>query len=163
MFFFQAEDGIRDGTVTGVQTCALPILFSEALRLLETSEEDLEIYSVTLSNYASLLMHQGKYDHAEEMLTQVMELSKNEAWFTDDIYYATLNNLAIVQQRLGQYKASELSFKKLMRADSASIGTNHPDYSITLSNLGLLYIDEGRLTEAERVLKKSIDILKNNK
>src|SRR5689334_25309851 len=24
-FFFQAEDGIRAGTVTGVQTCALPI------------------------------------------------------------------------------------------------------------------------------------------
>src|SRR5689334_23978039 len=29
-FFFQAEDGIRDGTVTGVQTCALPILSSGA-------------------------------------------------------------------------------------------------------------------------------------
>src|SRR2546426_10663976 len=27
-FFFQAEDGIRDYKVTGVQTCALPILFS---------------------------------------------------------------------------------------------------------------------------------------
>src|SRR5688572_32486162 len=26
-FFFQAEDGIRDLTVTGVQTCALPICF----------------------------------------------------------------------------------------------------------------------------------------
>src|SRR5688572_32203341 len=26
VFFFQAEDGIRDLTVTGVQTCALPIL-----------------------------------------------------------------------------------------------------------------------------------------
>src|SRR5258707_2704952 len=26
-FFFQAEDGIRDIGVTGVQTCALPILF----------------------------------------------------------------------------------------------------------------------------------------
>src|SRR5207248_3746944 len=25
LFFFQAEDGIRDRTVTGVQTCALPI------------------------------------------------------------------------------------------------------------------------------------------
>src|SRR6266540_4764132 len=25
-FFFQAEDGIRDRDVTGVQTCALPIL-----------------------------------------------------------------------------------------------------------------------------------------
>src|SRR6267143_6492476 len=27
LFFFQAEDGIRYGTVTGVQTCALPISF----------------------------------------------------------------------------------------------------------------------------------------
>src|SRR5438445_5527595 len=27
IFFFQAEDGIRDIGVTGVQTCALPILF----------------------------------------------------------------------------------------------------------------------------------------
>src|SRR5438270_11492432 len=31
-FFFQAEDGIRDLTVTGVQTCALPI-FSTRSRL----------------------------------------------------------------------------------------------------------------------------------
>src|SRR5258708_29215163 len=29
-FFFQAEDGIRDDLVTGVQTCALPILIVEA-------------------------------------------------------------------------------------------------------------------------------------
>src|SRR5688572_29804121 len=29
-FFFQAEDGIRDLTVTGVQTCALPIWSSPA-------------------------------------------------------------------------------------------------------------------------------------
>src|SRR5204863_1766799 len=29
-FFFQAEDGIRDLYVTGVQTCALPILAEEA-------------------------------------------------------------------------------------------------------------------------------------
>src|SRR5947208_7952409 len=28
-FFFQAEDGIRDDLVTGVQTCALPILRGE--------------------------------------------------------------------------------------------------------------------------------------
>src|SRR6478752_424124 len=31
-FFFQAEDGIRDVAVTGVQTCALPILHSKPAR-----------------------------------------------------------------------------------------------------------------------------------
>src|SRR2546430_4626097 len=35
-FFFQAEDGIRDLTVTGVQTCALPIYGDTPL--LETGE-----------------------------------------------------------------------------------------------------------------------------
>src|SRR5438093_9174497 len=29
IFFFQAEDGIRDWSVTGVQTCALPISGSQ--------------------------------------------------------------------------------------------------------------------------------------
>src|SRR5260370_30148608 len=33
-FFFQAEDGIRDSSVTGVQTCALPI--SHLLTFLST-------------------------------------------------------------------------------------------------------------------------------
>src|SRR2546425_2399029 len=31
-FFFQAEDGIRDKLVTGVQTCALPIYYAPVAR-----------------------------------------------------------------------------------------------------------------------------------
>src|SRR5256885_7454181 len=44
-FFFQAEDGIRDYKVTGVQTCALPICARAALRdaaaVLGAGEADL--------------------------------------------------------------------------------------------------------------------------
>src|SRR5256886_14082352 len=40
-FFFQAEDGIRDLTVTGVQTCALPILNGPNLYLLGEREPEL--------------------------------------------------------------------------------------------------------------------------
>src|SRR5256885_7305129 len=43
-FFFQAEDGIRDYKVTGVQTCALPIyridLLTHALILLPVAHRD---------------------------------------------------------------------------------------------------------------------------
>src|SRR3712207_8980640 len=35
IFFFQAEDGIRDIGVTGVQTCALPILIVHATQFFE--------------------------------------------------------------------------------------------------------------------------------
>src|SRR5256885_6286513 len=37
-FFFQAEDGIRDYKVTGVQTCALPIFGQAALELLASND-----------------------------------------------------------------------------------------------------------------------------
>src|SRR5699024_11749230 len=41
IFFFQAEDGIRDRNVTGVQTCALPILPSALRDLLASVREAL--------------------------------------------------------------------------------------------------------------------------
>src|SRR5256886_5076903 len=47
-FFFQAEDGIRDLTVTGVQTCALPILVGrvgfadQAMPPVASADADLE-------------------------------------------------------------------------------------------------------------------------
>src|SRR5687767_15551272 len=37
-FFFQAEDGIRDKLVTGVQTCALPIWDSPMMAVLAFGE-----------------------------------------------------------------------------------------------------------------------------
>src|SRR2546423_11525066 len=42
-FFFQAEDGIRDKLVTGVQTCALPIWKFEYFlqQLLAVNQRDL--------------------------------------------------------------------------------------------------------------------------
>src|SRR3712207_8942031 len=44
-FFFQAEDGIRDIGVTGVQTCALPIFaISQSLDRLQT--DYIDVYSL---------------------------------------------------------------------------------------------------------------------
>src|SRR5699024_12179634 len=46
IFFFQAEDGIRDRNVTGVQTCALPILgvgeAKDNAKVLDSAIADLE-------------------------------------------------------------------------------------------------------------------------
>src|SRR3712207_9592222 len=44
IFFFQAEDGIRDIGVTGVQTCALPICYVR----IETADKVIEMSLVLL-------------------------------------------------------------------------------------------------------------------
>ena len=43
VFFFQAEDGIRDYKVTGVQTCALPICDGAEWWLHRASENECRI------------------------------------------------------------------------------------------------------------------------
>src|SRR5688500_20356256 len=44
LFFFQAEDGIRDYKVTGVQTCALPISLSTGVESAHLRGRDVPIH-----------------------------------------------------------------------------------------------------------------------
>src|SRR5688572_32688080 len=48
-FFFQAEDGIRDLTVTGVQTCALPICVRRPYFLFGDEQQPVELWFVDLA------------------------------------------------------------------------------------------------------------------
>src|SRR3712207_7156044 len=71
-FFFQAEDGIRDIGVTGVQTCALPILHA----------------------LGAALYRAGRYEEAVERLRESDEVG----WFGPVNWLV----LALAHHRLGQ-------------------------------------------------------------
>src|SRR5690606_40883374 len=73
-FFFQAEDGIRDFHVTGVQTCALPILVvcggsteAEAGALLGTSQQNVNRVKLRALRRLHALLHgRGSHVRSEE-------------------------------------------------------------------------------------------------
>src|SRR2546428_14017660 len=80
LFFFQAEDGIRDLIVTGVQTCALPILgaLDHAVRSGKALYAGISSYSPEETRRAAQLLralgtpcliHQPKYS----MFNRAME------------------------------------------------------------------------------------------
>src|SRR5688500_20269036 len=62
-FFFQAEDGIRDYKVTGVQTCALPIWLEQRADL-----RDLRVQRAVDLGLARL--HEGLGDGAERFVRE---------------------------------------------------------------------------------------------
>src|SRR5439155_14104453 len=103
--FFQAEDGIRDGHVTGVQTCALPTSsitaivrivheFTEpnartipTIAVIEEAQSVLVEGAVSAEPYISWVKEGRKYDLGAVLVTQqpgsipVEILSQGDNWF----------------------------------------------------------------------------------
>src|SRR5207253_4531956 len=69
-FFLQAEDGIRDGHVTGVQTCALPILHEPSGELVVQDGKVLIV-----DEFTGRLMHGRRWS---EGLHQAVEAKRSE-------------------------------------------------------------------------------------
>src|SRR3989441_4531246 len=65
-FFFQAEDGIRDKLVTGVQTCALPICQRSIFEMLLPDGD--KLWDPTLRRIDEVLQDEGMTDLVVEAL-----------------------------------------------------------------------------------------------
>src|SRR5690606_40584000 len=70
-FFFQAEDGIRDFHVTGVQTCALPIL-----PVIRDLIVDLSQFYAQYEKIKPYLINDDKTPPARERLQSIEERAK---------------------------------------------------------------------------------------
>src|SRR5205085_3651783 len=68
IIFYQAEYGIRDLTVTGVQTCALPISFIQPELVL----------TVVIAHVEPLHLG-GKFDLLNRFVCQTIEISSHES------------------------------------------------------------------------------------
>src|SRR5256885_7036463 len=77
-FFFQAEDGIRDYKVTGVQTCALPIsiipLFSDGTILLTQG-----FIGATDENESTTLGREGS-DYTAAVFANMLNAESQTIW-----------------------------------------------------------------------------------
>src|SRR5690606_39586196 len=67
-FFFQAEDGIRDFHVTGVQTCALPIWLSYATQLFR-------LWQSSLDNFMLEQAHRHVFKHGLTVCAGTIEVT----------------------------------------------------------------------------------------
>src|SRR5699024_11458939 len=63
LFFFQAEDGIRDRNVTGVQTCALPILMGFKTLAYENGKQVIDFVPGPVTN----AMKHGTFLYIDEI------------------------------------------------------------------------------------------------
>src|SRR5690554_7774801 len=83
VFFFQAEDGIRDADVTGVQTCALPIFDKHMTDLRD--EASLQRGAKTYMNYCMGChsLEYARYNRVAKDLNIPEDLMRENLVFAD--------------------------------------------------------------------------------
>src|SRR5438270_8308703 len=119
-FFFQAEDGIRDLTVTGVQTCALPIcdlklsrflkklghfegLIIDDLGYVQQSREEMEVLFTLLAE---------RYERGSVLISSNLPFSKWEGIFKDPMTTAAaidrlVHHCVILELNIPSYRVEQ--------------------------------------------------------
>src|SRR5258708_15582812 len=160
-FFFQAEDGIRDDLVTGVQTCALPILSraqGEASLMLFRAEGDRRSVAYLLYHLGSLAVRQGEYARGRDLLTESVAITRE------------LGDTRIIALSL-------FDLARLYRLSGGDLAQAHPllDESLTLSRelgdkesiakclylSGMLALDEGNPASARSHVEQALALFKD--
>src|SRR5207249_6268476 len=107
-FFFQAEDGIRDRNVTGVQTCALPISYLADFgdpRPIQTKPRSMPVHHGSRSDQDERLpppgpersqrnpeqLVQGSQSTARSLRVQSQQLPTESQVFEDEVLSGTEN------------------------------------------------------------------------
>src|SRR5699024_11267643 len=92
-FFFQAEDGIRDRNVTGVQTCALPISGGAPThpgpRACSAGPTRCTFFEESLPSLSGVLAREelrGQFPHPVEGLHSPVGRRRTIAEFTDELF-----------------------------------------------------------------------------
>jgi CHAT domain-containing protein/tetratricopeptide (TPR) repeat protein len=118
-------------------------------------------YAVSLNNLSSAYQELGRYQEAEQLLLEAVDI-KNSANIKDTILAKSYHNLGKLYHSLGEYSKSEKYYLMALDIKKKICGESHPLYANTLYNLGLLHKSFGNFQYAEKELNKAYDIYKRS-
>src|SRR5690606_23590389 len=147
IFFFQAEDGIRDFHVTGVQTCALPILNTQIQQLENMITKKCKVLVIASIDGSALTEVLRK---AAENGIKVIAYDRLIMNSEHVDYYATFDNFKVGEIQ-GKYIEEKLGLKENAGPFNIELFAGSPDdnnaYFFHGGAMSVLqpYIDAGKL------------------
>ena len=114
--------------------------------------------SKSLNEHAMTLDASGRYDEAEPLYREAIEIAEATLGKEHPAYATNLNNLAELLRATGRFGEAEPLYRQAMAIREATLGKKHPDYAADLNNLALLLRAIERYDEAEPLYREAIEI-----
>ncbi|MFN5241274.1 MAG: tetratricopeptide repeat protein [Aphanizomenon sp.] len=121
------------------------------------NKEDIE-FALSLNNLARLYYFQGRYNDAEPLFLQSLDILKLQLGNDHPDVAQSLNNLAQLYYSQGRYNDAELLYLQSLDILKRQLGYDHPDVAQSLNNLAQLYFSQENYLEAENLAQQALVI-----
>ncbi|HEY9749534.1 MAG TPA: tetratricopeptide repeat protein [Allocoleopsis sp.] len=118
-------------------------------------------FATSLNNLALLYESQGRYEEAEPLYLQVLELDKHLLGEDHSDVATSLNNLALLYTYQGRYEEAEPLHLQALELRKRLLGEDHFHVADSLNNLAGLYESQGRYEEAEPLYLQALELYKH--
>ena len=114
--------------------------------------------SLTSDRLALELQFQGKYDEAEPLYREVLEVRRTMLGNRHDDTLGSINNLGLLLQYKGEYAAAEPLQREALEVTREKYGSRHQGTLRSVSCLGLLLRAKGDLAAAEPLFREALEV-----
>ena len=123
------------------------------------TKENIE-FTGSLNGLALLYDSQGRYNDAEPLYLQSLDIRKRQLSNDHPDVATSLNNLAQLYYSQGRYNDAEPLLLQSLDIRKRQLGNDHPHVAQSLNNLAQLYYSQGQYNDAEPLYLQSLDIKK---
>ena len=123
-------------------------------------DKDWEPRMDLLWRYGSCLYEDGRWDEAEKINVQVMEIRKEKLGADHPSTLTSMANLAETYRNQGRLDEAEKLGVQVMEILQEKLGADHPFTLTSMANLAVTYSQQGREDEAEKLKVQVMEIRK---
>ena len=135
------------------------LYYKKSLEILKNKGSNKEYLLTMMNNFALELHEEGKYDDAEKMFNETLELQKKIYGNKPHPEISTTTyNLAELLRDRGKYDEAEKMFKTSLSMDMLLSGPENPDVAYSIQGLASVYKIKGDFNKAKKLFVKVLNM-----